>query len=114
MPTLYNLKAKNMNNFDKEPILVESPRGWYIDYYVMDESKQKYIRKRYSKGFKKFSAVKAKRQYAKGIINELKKLIDEGYTVGSDQLPLIDAYEQFYQFKKNSVKLPANFLSLKK
>ncbi|OJJ23298.1 hypothetical protein BKI52_02770 [marine bacterium AO1-C] len=100
-----------MNINDKDPRLVQSSRGWYIDYYIWNEKSQTYDRKRYSKGFKSFRTVSQKRKYANQVIEQLRGLLKEGYVVGSESLSVKVAYIKYHEWKKKSVKRPANFLT---
>lgn len=56
-------------------------KRWYIEYYIWDTDQEAFAKKRYW-GMNKYTSVSARRQVSRQKMEEIRKVIEEGFTIG--------------------------------
>jgi hypothetical protein len=55
-------------------------KRWYIEYYIWDTDQEAFVKKRYW-GMNKYTSVSARRQVSRQKMEEIRKVIEEGFTI---------------------------------
>ncbi|MCK5135203.1 MAG: hypothetical protein KAR19_05395 [Bacteroidales bacterium] len=78
---MYPFKKARLNDCSKD-----LSKRWYIEFYAWDAQQKKLLRKRFYE-INNFAGLKDRMIYANRIINQLNKLLDEGYHFDLNKVP---------------------------